>query len=313
VTRLRVEPFADDHLDEAGGLLAARHRRHGAAQPLLAPTDARAAVEAAWREESVTGAVAHRGGEIGGYVLGRVRENDVWGRHVWIGRAGQAASEPEVLRDLYAALAGDWADAGLKLHFALVPALPVDLEPWYRLSFGQMQVHAVRPAGAEVLAPPDGVSIRRGSIDDLETAALRLATLIWEHQARSPALTGLTPPLAESLRADWIETLEDPAAAFFVAERHDGVVGTSVLYPPDPELGVPADSVYLATLVVVPEERGSGAGSALTSHVLAWAKEEGYGSVVTDWRAPNLLASRHWEAWGFRPTFHRLHRVIGVG
>jgi GNAT superfamily N-acetyltransferase len=105
----------------------------------------------------------------------------------------------------------------------------------------------------------------------------------------------------------------DPTVAFFVAERREGVVGTSVVHPADPDLGVPGDAVYLATLVVVPEERGSGAGSALTSHVLEWAKDEGFGSVVIDWRVPNLLASRHWEAWGFRPTFHRLHRVIGVG
>ena len=33
--------------------------------------------------------------------------------------------------------------------------------------------------------------------------------------------------------------------------------------------------------------------------------------VVTDWRAPNLLSSRAWPALGFRPTFLRLHRLLG--
>jgi hypothetical protein len=45
--------------------------------------------------------------------------------------------------------------------------------------------------------------------------------------------------------------------------------------------------------------------------VLGWAGEAGYRSVVTDWRVTNLLSSRAWPALGFRPSFFRLHRLVG--
>ena len=60
-----------------------------------------------------------------------------------------------------------------------------------------------------------------------------------------------------------------------------------------------------------PEARGLGAGRALGEAVLAWSAEQGHACVVTDWRATNLLSSRAWPALGFRPTFLRLHRLLG--
>ncbi len=76
---------------------------------------------------------------------------------------------------------------------------------------------------------------------------------------------------------------------------------------------MPTDAVYLASTAIVPAVRGSGVGVALTEHVLNWARDAGYSSVVTNWRMTNLLASRFWPARGFRPVFHRLHRAVGIG
>ena len=90
-------------------------------------------------------------------------------------------------------------------------------------------------------------------------------------------------------------------------------VGHSLLYAPEPELGVPGDAMYLASTATVPKARGSGIGVAMAEHVLAWAKVTGHPTVVTNWRMSNLLAERFWRSRGFRPVFHRLHRVIGVG
>ena len=52
-------------------------------------------------------------------------------------------------------------------------------------------------------------------------------------------------------------------------------------------------------------------GLALTQASFAWARERGYEAMVTDWRATNLLSSRFWPRRGFRPTFLRLHRLVG--
>jgi len=45
--------------------------------------------------------------------------------------------------------------------------------------------------------------------------------------------------------------------------------------------------------------------------VLDWSRGQGHACAVTDWRATNLLSSRAWPALGYRPTFLRLHRLLG--
>ena len=75
-------------------------------------------------------------------------------------------------------------------------------------------------------------------------------------------------------------------------------------------LARPQRAALLAFAATLPEARGSGAGLALTNAGLAWAREQGYPVVVTDWRETNLLASRFWPKRGFRRTFLRLYRSI---
>ena len=72
----------------------------------------------------------------------------------------------------------------------------------------------------------------------------------------------------------------------------------------------PDDAGFLGFAAVLPEARGAGIGKVLGTTVLDWAAAEGYGAVVTDWRATNLLSSRTWPKLGWRPTFYRLHRAI---
>src|SRR5256885_11723291 len=111
-----IRAFTDDDLDAAAALLAERHRRHVAAEPLLhAEADFRAEVDAAWRTEGATGVYAE-----GGYLIGFSRPQPVWGPNVWIENAGHAASDPELVRDLYSAASADWVERGLKAHYALV-------------------------------------------------------------------------------------------------------------------------------------------------------------------------------------------------
>jgi GNAT superfamily N-acetyltransferase len=187
------------------------------------------------------------------------------------------------------------------------------LDPWYRLGFAQMQIHAIRPSGSEPVATPEGIAIRRGGPDDLDRVAESQGRLIWEHQALSPTFTGLEPPPWETLLADWLETFIDPLDTLFLAERDGEMVGHTLLYRPEPSLGIPSDAVRLATAAVVLHERGRGIGLALSRHAISWAAGAGYGTVTTDWRVANLLASRFWPARGFRPTFFRMSRMTGIG
>ena len=87
-------------------------------------------------------------------------------------------------------------------------------------------------------------------------------------------------------------------------------MGHILLYRRPPDLRVPVDSIDLAQASTDPAERGTGVGVALTRHAIAWAQEQGYPTMTTDWRMTNLLASRFWPRRGFRPTFIRVQRSI---
>ena len=239
-------------------------------------------------------------------------ENEWWPRHVWVGLAGHAATEPELVRDLYGAAADRWVADGAELHVALVPAVSQLAEPWFRLAFAHMQAHGIRESGAEPRPLPPGLAIRKGAIEDLRDTP-ELVAEIWRHQKEAPTFTGLTLPAPEVFLTDWEETLAEPGPAYFVAELDGGVVGHLLLEPEQPDLFRPPGSIYLAAAATTPEARGRGVGVALTEHALRWARESGYATVYTDWRVANLESSRFWPRRGFRETFYRLARRVNIG
>jgi GNAT superfamily N-acetyltransferase len=308
-----IRPFVEGDVDAVAGLLTRRHAAHIRVEPLLVPGDAARWIHAALAGDGVSGVIALRRGAPAGYLIGRVRANDVWGRHVMIDRAGHAASDPELMRDLYAAAAEPWVEQGAVLHLAQVPATDEILDPWYRLGFGQMQLEAVRPAGGSPVGPLPGIVIRPAVPDDLDQLVRVHAPLIWEHQTRSPTFTGLSVPTAEELRPSWEEIVGSQEEELTVADRAGRIVGHTLVHPLEPAFGMPERGARLATAAVVEDVRGSGVGVALAERAFERCRARGHAVVVTDWRVPNLIASRFWPARGFRPAFHRLHRVLRIG
>ena len=117
MARLEVHPFSAEFVEDAGRLLAGRHRAHRGAEPLLPPeyenpAAAAAEVEALAAGDDASGAVALRGDRVVGFLLGSRRDDEIWGPNVWVEFAGHAVEEAEDLRDLYAAAAARWLDEG---------------------------------------------------------------------------------------------------------------------------------------------------------------------------------------------------------
>jgi GNAT superfamily N-acetyltransferase len=216
------------------------------------------------------------------------------------------------VRDLYAALAPAWVEAGARLHLALVPAEPELAAPWFRLAFGHMQVYALRESGAPDRPLPPGIRIRPGTLADVE-ATTPLQMEIWRHQQRSPVFTGLAQPSPAELREGWEEALADPDAVYHVLEQDGRIVAHAYLYDAQPGLSRPPRTQHLSALATLPEVRGHGLGVVLSEHVFRTARDAGYAALDADWRMANLQASRFWPRRGFRPTFWRLHRVVGSG
>lgn len=127
--------------------------------------------------------------------------------------------------------------------------------------------------------------------------------------------SGGIPTVEEALQ-EWRETIRDPGYASFVAELDGEVAGSAVacsieLSSLHAGLARPDRAGFLGFAAVAPAARGRGLGRALGEAVIAWSADNGFRSVVTDWRATNLLSSRTWPRLGFRPTFLRLHRIVG--
>jgi ribosomal protein S18 acetylase RimI-like enzyme len=309
---LQIRPFSEEHLDDAARLLAARHERHRQTEPLLPDvTDFRAELEGEWRADRASGVAAFSGDELVGYLLASPLRfgsgTDTW---MMVGVAGHAvAGDAELVRDLYAAAASAWVDAGHTRHAAFVPSADASLvDAWFRLSFGASGALAMRETAPEQQLDAS-VRIRHGTPDDLVDAA-RLDRLMTESMIPSPSFSPSSAPSATEAEEEWRDTWDDEKFEHFVAERDERIVGHIVLYRRPPDLRVPANSIDLAAASTEPETRGSGVGRALTEHVLGWAHAAGIPVMVIDWRMTNLYASRFWPRRGFRPTFLRLYRHL---
>ena len=293
---LEIHPLSELR-DEAAGLLEGRYRRQRAAESLLPEVEDFAA------HLPGDGVVATRGGEAVAYLGGTVE--DGWAR---IGQGGVAASDAEAVRDVFTAMAAHW---GASRFTAFVPASEMEVvDAFFRLVFGRQATLAVREAAPA--APLDFAgTIREATPDDLRTLA-ELERMLWKLLREPPSYSGLDPPSLEEHEDGWRELWERPEDHWpFVAERDGRPVGAIVMYRrPTGDLRVPPDNVDLGFAATWEDVRGSGAGVALTNHVLTWASERGFRSVTTDWREVNLPASRFWPRRGFRPQYLRLYRAV---
>jgi GNAT superfamily N-acetyltransferase len=316
MSRLEIRALAEDHLDAAGSLLAARHREHRAAEPLLSerfedPDATRGEVALLWAQEPASGAVALRGGQVVGFLLGTRRDDQTWGANVWVEAAGYAVDEPELVRDLYAFSSQRWVDEGRTRHYAVVPRLDDHVGAWFRLSFGAQQAHGIKEVDLRVW-PPD---TRRAEHRDIE-ALIELAPLVSDHHALAPVFSGIDGDEDEDeLRAMLAADIANDEVGELVYERDGRVVAGFELVPVERVsmhrgLAQPDGATCIGWAASLPDVRGSGAGVALTEAAFAWAHEQGYASMVTDWRETNLLSSRFWPARGFRRSFLRLYRSI---
>ena len=314
---LEVLPFGEEHLPAAAVLLAERHRRHRVAEPLLPAAfeeadAAGAEIEQLWRSEGADGVVALRDGRVVAYLVGAPRDDAVWGPNAWVEHAGHAAADPEDVRDLYAAVAQGWFDAGRTRHFAMVPASDAGLvDAWFRLSFGQQQVYAIREVDTAASWP---AGVRHAEPRDAD-ALVALAPLLPAVQDRAPTFAHrLAEEDPAELRADIEEEIASEQTACLVADVDGRVAGSFILAPVEQSssmvgLARPPGQCHLGWAATDPAVRGTGTGLALMQAADAWARETGYSAMTVDWRVANLLASRFWPRRGFRSIFLRLSRI----
>lgn len=320
---LVVRALEPGDLDAAGALLADRHRRHRVAEPLLdpayeEPAVARAEIEKLLGDPTASAWTALGGGVLAGYMIGTGKDPSAWGPNVWIEAAGHAADGRAVVRALYAAAAASWVADGRTNHHVLVPATDPELvDAWFGLDFGQQHLHAVRevPPASFGVVPRSELVIRRPTREDIPALA-ELELVLPNHSPRSPLFSKVPIQPVEEIEAELVADFDDPKYTWFVAEHEGRVIGSAIacsltVSSSNSSLIRPASAGFLGYAAVLPAARGLGAGKTLGEAVLAWARDTGYPTIATDWRSTNLEADRSWRGLAFRPTFRRLHRLIG--
>lgn len=317
--------FHPDMLPAAAALLAARHQRDRAAQPLLPegpenPALALAAVESVWTRAGAQGAAAVEDGRLRGYLIGRMEVDTLRGRTTWVSPAGHALApdaSPDLYRDLYATAAPPWLDRGCFVHHVLAPAEDRATQAaWFAAGFGREQAHAAlairRDAAATPPPTPPGITIRVAASDDRE-ALRQVAHVIARHQMGPPTWAVASPEYLDEIASGYAEACTDEAATFWLALRGERVVAFQGYYRPEPaddDMLTPQHSIELAVAATIPQERGRGLMRLLTAHGLKAAYSAGNRACVIDWRVTNLLASRFWPTQGFVPTAYRLVRRV---
>ena len=128
-----------------------------------------------------------------------------------------------------------------------------------------------------------------------------------ESMRPAPSFSDYRPDPIEEATEEWQGTWDDTETyKHFVAERDGRVVRAPPALPPAAR---PARAGRLDRSRAGVDRRPPSAARASASrsprHAIAWAHEQGYPTMTTDWRMTNLLASRFWPRRGFRPTFLR--------
>ena len=254
--------------------------------------------------------IALRGDEVVGHLRGTTLDSSSFGRSVWISPEGVSFDNEEVLEHLYVAQCDRWLADGADRQYVWTP-LDDGVVAWLHLGFSFMhQRGAMVVASAPPRPLPVGYTIRRGDIDDLATA-LSLDDHLHDAQEAGPSYAlGLD---TSTQRDEWIETLEDPDVTYVVVEHEGVAVAQCATFEVPERLGSFPRSIHLSAVTVHEDHRNRGIAGAMVDDVLGRARESGATYAETNWRVTTRRAARYWISYGFKPTYVRLHRHVGVG
>lgn len=330
---IKIVPFADDHVESACQLLAARHRcmkQHEAFLPgdFLDPQRWADILVGTRAKAQTPGLVAIAEGDFAGYLLWTYDDTQPEGLYspfsppggVEVSLNGFAVdpARPFVARRLYAAASKAWIADGRGIH--ILPAAtaePQVLDELYGLGFGRLFSLAARewePSAVQAGAGLTVFQFRKAMPGDEDTVR-RLAGDLWSSFTESPVHFPRVPEAMPDLYAHTDRYIADPASPVWLAERQGHAEALEVFLTPEssdwflaPPM-TPPEAIYLLWASTSPEARGTGVHSALLAHTSRWAYEQGRSTMLLHYLDASF-ASEYWKRQGFRPVSHWLRRSI---
>jgi len=300
-----IMPFNEEHLEDAGALVAARYRAERKLDLSLPPAF----------EDS--GSIVPRlrdyaNGRLAGFLLGLLVLN-IDRRLAWSPdwcHAADSNDNREIYRAMYAELAPRWVTDGYFAHAVTVFAHEHTVsDAWYSLGFGVTTVDAFRDL-APVEGPVTDVEIRRATLQDIDPV-ITLVIALRRHMASAPAFMPFITHRERQRTQQW---LSDSNNAMWLAYHDDEPVGFMGLQPSDPHGAVMpvSDKTIVAFNRTFTREdlRLRGFGTALLDYSLDWARSAGYERCSVDYESTNIIGSRFWESKGFRPVCYSLVRHV---
>jgi ribosomal protein S18 acetylase RimI-like enzyme len=306
-----VRPLEASDVEHVATRIGDRLELDARIQPLVSPSISTQLLADSLRAASAQTWVADLDGVVVGHLYGAMLESETYGNGVWIGPDGASFDTTDVLSDLYSAAGATWIERGALEHYVWTIDDLASTQPWYEMGFARMHMRGVlRLEGRDVHALPEGYSLRRGGVDDLDVA-LALDDELDAVQRVGPSFSiGLDH---SSKRDDLIETLEDPEVHHYVVQFGDDAVAQCITFPLPPRRGSFDHTLHLSAVTVDAEHRHLGVGTAMVDAALRDASDAGFQFVETNWRVTNRRARNYWLTYGFEPTYVRLHRTIGLG
>ena len=306
----KLEPLSSATVEAVVALVVARQRALAVAQPLISPHVDAEFLASALLSAASDVLVALQARQVVGHLRGTTLENEVFGKSVWINPEGLTYDTTDILATLYSELGARWLANDATRHFVWVPTNEVDREPWLELGFSFMhQRGTLALSKVTPLSLPNGYTIRRGSLDDLD-AAIELDLIIQRAQEQGPSFS-LNFPNSQQ-RNEWTETLEDPDVTHLFVESNGLPIAQCATFALPQRLGSFPETVHLSAVSVRDDHQRRGIARAMVSFALHHARSQGFIYGETNWRVTNRYAAHYWTNFGFTPTYTRLQRRVGT-
>lgn len=257
------------------------------------------------------GVAAVRDGRLMGFLLGQVLPSFRGARGVYSPEWANAAdpdNSSEIYQDMYANLSAEWVADACLVH--LVTVFADDrraIDGWFRQGFGMMAVDAIRD-----LTVPNGhttdIDVRGADRRDLGVMTA-FSSELQKHLASAPTfLVNESTPTRSYVE----NLLQDASRPHWIA-FHDGApAGYLGLGPANPSACRVIRDDKTASVVgafTARDARGTGVGTALLNHALAWAASVCYERCAVDFEPQNRSGARFWLRH-FEPICYSLIRHV---
>jgi GNAT superfamily N-acetyltransferase len=304
-----VHRLSASQVDEAGALLAERHRDHsplGVSHVLANRTKAVAMVTAAL--EGGVGYAAMRGSTLAGFFVAPFPSMP-GPTSARLGIADHAARVEEsrsAYRSLYEVASGDLVAAGITYH-----SLPVLADhtaavgTFFELEFGIDQIDGLLPLPSDSIVQSVSAGVRHATDADID-AVVDLAIELQRFHSRAPMFQAALGFDLVGIRRGVEAGIHDDRSIVVVVEGDDRLIGMAQAGPASAYV----DTVDIGMNIITSGARSQGLGTAVLQYLLDWAASKRYRYCAVGWTSSNLISDAFYRSRGFTPVRFRLHRWV---